>query len=60
MSSVAPGLQTCAACYCTKGQEIKSSPGENVAIQRRDKYETNEAAAGVTRRTVFQQTFFYK
>lgn len=47
------------ACFWTKQHEVKSSTGQKEAIKRGRKHEMYEAAAGIRRHTVFQQTFFF-
>ena len=49
--SIAPRLQTCTECCCTKEHEIKSSTRENDAIKRSCEHEMHEAAAGLTQHT---------
>lgn len=60
---IAPGIQICAACYCTKQQDIKSNTEENDAIKRHTKDEICEAAADITYTVFIKQydvLFFIK
>lgn len=54
-------LHTYIAWYCIKQQQQnKSRAGENDVIERKGKHEMYEAAVGIARHTVLQQTFLNK
>lgn len=55
---VAPRLHSCAAGYCTKGHEIKSSKRESDAVKRHSPHKMYEVTARVTQLTVSQKIFY--